>query len=202
MCGKIWDKFEMKNLGDYHNHYFKKDVLLLADAFQKFIATCLKFYGTDPCHYFSYAELSLNAIFKLTGVKLGKISDNDRYLFIEKVFRERISYNAKRYAKANNKYLNTYDPKKTFNIYITLDMNNLYCLAMSEYLLYERFKWLKNIDEFDVMSVSEKSLAASFLQVHLEYSDQLHELRNDYPLGPEKNLLFLVIYCRNIVRNC
>ena len=27
MCEKIWDKFEMKNMGDYHNHYFKKNVL-------------------------------------------------------------------------------------------------------------------------------------------------------------------------------
>ena len=40
-CEKIWDKFEMKNMGDYHNHYLKKDVLLLADIFEKFIDTCL-----------------------------------------------------------------------------------------------------------------------------------------------------------------
>ena len=33
-CEKIWDKFEMKNMGDYHDHYFKKDVLLLADVFE------------------------------------------------------------------------------------------------------------------------------------------------------------------------
>ena len=39
-CGKTWDKFEMKNMDDYHNHYFKKDVLLLA-VFEKFIDTCL-----------------------------------------------------------------------------------------------------------------------------------------------------------------
>ena len=156
MCGKIWDKLEMKNMGDYHNHYFKKDVLLLADAFQNFIATCLKCYGFDSCHYFSYVELSWNVIFKITGVKLEKISDNNKYLFIEKEFRERISYNAKRYAKANNKCLNAYSPKKTVNIYITLDINSLYCLAMNEYLLYERLKWLKNVDEFDVMSISEK----------------------------------------------
>ena len=33
MCEKIWDKFDMKNMGDYHNHYLKKDVLLLVDVF-------------------------------------------------------------------------------------------------------------------------------------------------------------------------
>ena len=28
MCEKIWDEFDLKNMGDYHNHYLKKDVLL------------------------------------------------------------------------------------------------------------------------------------------------------------------------------
>ena len=43
ICEKIWDKFEMKNTGDYHDHYLKQDVLLLADVFEKFIDTCLIF---------------------------------------------------------------------------------------------------------------------------------------------------------------
>ena len=42
----------MKNMGDYHDHYLKKDVLLLADVFERFIDSCLKFYKLDPCHYF------------------------------------------------------------------------------------------------------------------------------------------------------
>ena len=52
-CSNIWNGFNMENVGDYHDHYLKKDVLLLADVFQKFIDTCLKFYKLDPCHYFS-----------------------------------------------------------------------------------------------------------------------------------------------------
>ena len=39
VCEKIWDKFNMENMGDYHDHYLKKDVLLLADLFKKFIDT-------------------------------------------------------------------------------------------------------------------------------------------------------------------
>ena len=42
-CEKIWDVFDMKNMGNYHDHYLKKDVLLLADVSEKF-------YGLDPCH--------------------------------------------------------------------------------------------------------------------------------------------------------
>ena len=99
-CERIWDKFKMKNMGD---HYFKKDVLLLADVFEKFIDTCLKYYELDPCHYFSGPGLYWDAMLKMTDVKLEKISDIDMYLFIEKGLRGRISYIAKRYAKANNK---------------------------------------------------------------------------------------------------
>ena len=36
-CKKICNKFNMKNMGDYHDHYLNKDVLLLADVFKKFM---------------------------------------------------------------------------------------------------------------------------------------------------------------------
>ena len=52
-CKKIWNKFKMKNVGDYYDHYLKKDVLSLADIFERLIDICLKFYGLDPSHYFS-----------------------------------------------------------------------------------------------------------------------------------------------------
>ena len=116
----------MKDMGDYHNHYLKKDVLLLADVFEKFIDTCLKFYGLDPCHYFSSPGLSWDAMLKMTGIELEKISDIDKYLFIEKGLRGGISYIAKRYAKANNKYMKDYDFKKMLKFITYLDMNYLY----------------------------------------------------------------------------
>ena len=62
-------------------------------------------------------------------------------------------------------------------------MNNLCGWAMSEYLPYGEFEWLKNVDRFDVMAVSEKSPIGYFLEVDLEYSDELHEIRNGYPLA-------------------
>ena len=46
----------------------------------------------------------------MTDVKLEKVSNINKYLFIEKGLRGGISYIAKRYAKANNKYINDYEP--------------------------------------------------------------------------------------------
>ena len=138
---------------------------------------------------------------KMTGVKLEKISDIDKYLFIEKGIRGRISYIAKRYAKANNKYMNDYDPKKPSTFITYLGMNNLYGWAMSEYLPYGRFMWLKNVDGFAVNSISEESPIGYFLEVDLKYPDELHQLHNDYPLAPEKLAIcsdMLSKYCKEI----
>ena len=63
---------------------------------------------------------------KMEGVKLEKISDFYKYLFIEKGLRGGISYIAKRYTKANNKYINDYDPKKQLAFILYLDMKNIY----------------------------------------------------------------------------
>ena len=51
--------------------------------------------------------------------------------------------------------MNDYDPTKPSKYISYLDMNNLYGCTMSSYLPYGGFKWLKNVDNFDVNLVSE-----------------------------------------------
>ena len=185
-CSKIWNEFNMKNVGDYHDYYLKNDVMLLADAFEKLIDTCLKFYKLDTCHYFSSSGSSWDAILKITDVKLENILDINMYLFIEKGLRGGISYIAKRYIEANNKYMKNYDPEKP-SIYMShLDIKNFYGWKMSDYLPYGGFKWLENNDNFDINSISEKSPIGYIHEIDLEYPDELHALHNDYPLAPEK----------------
>ena len=127
-------------MGGYHNHNLKKDVLLLAHVFEKFINTWLEFYKLDSYHYFSSPGLSRDAMLKMTSGKLEKIIDIDMYLFLEKGLRGRISYIAERYSEANNKYIKDYDPTKQSKHMLYLDMNNLYGWAMSRYLPYGGFK--------------------------------------------------------------
>ena len=181
-------------MGDYHSHYLKKDVLLLADVCEKFIGTCIKFDGLDPCHYFSSPGYTKNDWCRISkNIRLWQV------LIHWKRLRGGISYIAKR--KANNKYMNYYEPKKPSTFITYLDMSNLYGWAMSDYLPYGKFNWLKNVDGFDVISISEKSPIGYFLEIDLEYPDELHELYNDYPLAPEKFAVssnVLSKYCKKI----
>ena len=48
---KVWNKFEMKTMKDYHNLYLKCDALLLADVFEKIRNNSLKNYGLCPGHW-------------------------------------------------------------------------------------------------------------------------------------------------------
>ena len=116
-------------------------------------STCLKYYELDPCHYFSSPVLSWDAMLKMPGIELEKISDIDKYIFIKKGTRGGVSYIVKRYAKANNKYMNDYDPDKSSTFITYLDKNNLYGWTMSKHLTYEKFEWLENIDEFNVITI-------------------------------------------------
>ena len=133
----------------------------------------------------------------MTGMKLENLVDIDIHLFIKKGLRGWVSYIDMRYAKANDKYMKNHDPKKPSTFITYLDMNNLYGWAMSSYLPYGGFKWLKNVSKF-VNSIEY------IFKVDLEYPDQLHVLHNDYPLAPEKLAIFhdmLSDYCKKLLTN-
>ena len=68
------------------------------------------------------------------------------------------------------------------------DANNLYGWAMIQDLPYCGFKFLsqKEIDSFDLNSISKNSSIGYILEVDLEYCKELHNSHRDYPLCPEK----------------
>ena len=125
---------------------------------------------------------------KMTGVTLEKINDPDKYMFFEQGKRAGVSYINKRYRKANNGYCKDYDKEKPKKYIIYLDMNNLYGHAMSQYLPYASFNWVKNIDKIEqkLMQIKRDSSTGYTLEVDLKYPKKLHDIHNDYPLAPEK----------------
>ena len=185
---KVWNKFKMNTMGDYHDHYLKADVLLLTNVFEKLTNTCVEYYGLDPHHCFSSPGLSWDAMLKMTGIELELISDSNMHYFIEEEMREGISYIAKRYSKANNKYMADCDSSEESKFIIYLDANNLHGWAMNQYLPYGGFEWLskEEIKYFDVNSIEENSSNGYILEVGLGYPHELHNFQNDYPLDAEK----------------
>ena len=199
----VWDTFNLKTMGDYHDLYLKSDILLLADVFENFIKTCLQYYKLDPCHYFTSPGLSWDAMLKMTYIKLELMVDIDMFQFIEKGMRGGISYIANRYGKANNKYMKNHDEKAPTKYIMYLDANNLYGWAMSQYLPTGNFKWLSQnqIEKTNLGKYTENSKKGLILKVDLEYLQELHDLHNDYPLGPEKIKVakdLLSDYCKKI----
>ena len=199
----VWNTFNIKNMGEYHDLYLASDILLLADVFENFRKTCLKYYKLDPCHYFTSPGLSWDAMLKMTNIKLELMTDIDMFQFIEKGLRGGISYIANRYGKANNKYMKKYDEKAPSKYIMYLDANNLYGWAMSQYLPTGRFRWMtqKQIDKIDLAKYKEDSDKGIILEVDLEYPKELHDLHNDYPLAAEKIKVtndMLSEYCKNI----
>ena len=100
---------------------------------------------------------------------------------IESGIRGGIAAISHRHAKANNEYMGAeFDPAREIKFVSYLDSNNFYGWAMSKQLPTSGFEWMTD-DELD----DWKHLSC-FLEVDLEYPEDLHNLHNDYPLAPER----------------
>ena len=139
-ANNVFKKFNINNLGEYHDLYVRSDTLLLADIFENFRQSCLKNYELDPAHFVSLPGLAWKACFKKTNVELELLTDYDMLLMVEEGIRGGICHAIQRYAKANNKYMNDYDKQKKPSYIQYLDANNLYDKAVTEKLPVRGFK--------------------------------------------------------------
>jgi hypothetical protein len=105
------------------------------------------------------------------------------YLFFEKGTRGGISTITTRYlyGEANNLYMgDEYDDNKPTKYINYLDANNLYGWAMSNPLPTSGFKWMEEKE------LSNWRDIPCTVEVDLEYSKELHDAHNEYPLAAEK----------------
>ena len=181
----IWEHFNIKNLGEYHDLYLKTDVLLLTDVFENFRTKCLEDYELDPAHYFTLPNFAWDAMLLKTGVTLDLIYDEELYKMVERGLRGGMCQVSKRLAEANNKYMgDDYDETKPSSYINYLDANNLYGLAMCQKLPYKDIKFVEGFTEEDIKNWSDLSIGF-ILDVDLEYPKELHDKHIDYPLAPE-----------------
>ena len=145
---------------------------------------CIDNYGLDRLWYYTAPGLAWDAALKISKIELELLTNPDMYLMVENGIRGGISTIMKRYAKANNPYVNDFDPEKE-NIYIQyLDANNLYGWAMSQPLPVDEFKWMNELELQNWNRLCEGK--GCILEVDLEYSKELHDTHNEYPLAPER----------------
>ena len=91
--------------------------------FEEFRNNSLKNYGLCPIHYSRTPVVNWDAMFNMKKIELELISDVDINLSFEKSMREGVYYNSKRYSKASDKYLKSYDPKQESKYIINLGAN-------------------------------------------------------------------------------
>ena len=106
---RVFNHFNMTDLGDYHNFYLLTDVLLLADVFKNFRDMCLQHYALDPVHNYTFPGLSWQAALKMTDMELDILTDIDQHLFIQEGIREGVAMISHQYARANAPSMENYN---------------------------------------------------------------------------------------------
>ena len=178
----VWKTYNCNTLKDYHNLYLKTDVLILADAFEKFRDFFLKHHQIDPCYCFSAPGLTWECGFKYTGIKLELFTDYDNFLMFEKGIRGGYSgVLGPRHVKSFNKYLKDFDKNKRSNYLLYLDANNLYGWAMSQPLPTGDFKWEDNPDYYKNIPKGRGCI----VECDLEYTTKAKINTRKFPLAPE-----------------
>ena len=80
---KVWDEFDLRNLGDYHDLYLKTDLILLVNVFEEFRNMCIKHYGLDSANFYTFPRLTWKACLKKTGIKLELLTNPDMLMMFK-----------------------------------------------------------------------------------------------------------------------
>ena len=88
-ANNVFKKFNINNLGEYHDLYVRNDTLVLADIFENLRQSCLKNYELDPAHFVSLPGLAWQACLKKTNVELELLTDYDMLLMVEEGYKGR-----------------------------------------------------------------------------------------------------------------
>ncbi|GFS67039.1 c2H2-type domain-containing protein [Nephila pilipes] len=144
-CKNVWETFNLKTLGEYHDLYVTSDVILLADFFQNFLQLVLNSYKLDPSHCYTALGLAWQTCLHMSRVKLELFTDMDMHLFIERGIRSGISMIAHIFNSANYKYLDSYDEVKPSKYIPYLHANNLNGLARPQFLPTHGLSGLKSL---------------------------------------------------------
>ena len=180
----VWEHFEFPTFHEYMEFYMCLDGVLLQCIFENFRNSAQATYGnSDPVRYISLPALAWDAALQMTGIKLQLLTEEDGlYYILEKGIHGGITTATKRHAE---------ETENSTIIYV--DANKLYGWAMSQPLLYGRFR-LKdiNFDDDDLTVnvsnfIKNKSEGVGYIfEADVSYPVKLHDEHSDLPFLPER----------------
>ena len=112
-------------------------------------------------------------------------------MMIEKATREGMCNAVYKHAKANNKYMKSYDKNIESSFLVQNNANNLYGWSMYKKLPIGGFKWVEKEDvlKFDenfIQNYDKNSNIGYVLEVDVFYPKGLHKLHSGLPFLPER----------------
>ena len=78
----VWEKFNIKNMGEYHALYLLLDALQLSDVFEEFRTICIKNCELDPVYYLTAPSLSFDACLKTYEKPIVLFNEHQSYMYL------------------------------------------------------------------------------------------------------------------------
>ncbi len=183
---RVWEAFDIKNMMEYTTLYLRTDTVLLAEAMTVLRDNMWHDFELDICKYLSLPMLAKDIMLKTTGAELELIWDQEMSDLIQKNLRGGLSFINKRRAekRGGDEVLTEGDERSL----LYTDCTNLYGKAMCMPLPLDGFEWMteEEIANFSPETmITDKNGTGYFLEVDLEYPEDLHERHNSFPLAPE-----------------
>ncbi|XP_060859920.1 uncharacterized protein LOC132937114 [Metopolophium dirhodum] len=184
----VWEKFNIKTLGEYSDLYLLTDILILADVFENFRDICLKTFNLDASYYLTAPGFAFDAMLSFTGVKLERLTDYLMLLMMENGIRGGVCQSVRRYARANLPDVDgiNYNKKKPHIYLAYFDCVNLYGKSMLASLPYKNFEWYNDLT-LDVTTIDDDAPIGYILEVDVDYPEKLHDIHSDLPFLPHNS---------------
>lgn len=186
---RVWKTFGCETFGDYISIYVASDCTLLADVYESYRDLAIEQLELDPVYHFSAPHYSWQAMLRKTGVELDLITNVDQLNMVTgSSLRGGICSAVLRYSKANMPGMTQYNPDMVHRQIVYLDAVSLYGWAMSQSLPKGNFRWLssRDIAQFDVRQIDAHAPVGYFLEIDIDYPEELHTKHSDLPLLPEQ----------------
>ncbi|CAL8104538.1 unnamed protein product [Orchesella dallaii] len=195
---KVFERFQIKDLGEWHDLYVFLDVLLFTCCLISLREEMFSSFDLCVTHYVSLPQYTMDACLKHTKECIETIQDQDIYMYLERGIRGGFTTcGDTKAAQANNEFCPWYESSKPKSWLLYLDKNNLYGYGLSSELPIGGYKWLSEEELAEVnrdctghlKRLIGKEKYGEFLEVSIEYPEELHDRFNSFPPVPFKRAI-------------